>query len=104
MFSVLFSRLAFLSRGLLFRGTIEPGVCGYLRLEISPGLLRFLLLSLPWDRDRIVVVQLARDVVLKFSSVTNFQCYYYYYFFLRKISPELTSAANPPLFAEEDWP
>ena len=23
-------------------------------------------------------------------------------FFLRKISPELTSAANPPLFAEED--
>ena len=23
--------------------------------------------------------------------------------FLRKISPELT-AANPPLFAEEDWP
>ena len=26
------------------------------------------------------------------------------FFFLRKISPELTSAANPPLFAEEDWP
>ena len=25
-------------------------------------------------------------------------------FFLRKISPELTSATNPPLFAEEDWP
>ena len=25
-------------------------------------------------------------------------------FFLRKISPELTSASNPPLFAEEDWP
>ena len=24
--------------------------------------------------------------------------------FLRKISPELTSAANPPLFAEEYWP
>ena len=24
--------------------------------------------------------------------------------FLRKISPELTSAANPPLFAGEDWP
>ena len=24
-------------------------------------------------------------------------------FVLRKISPELTSAANPPLFAEEDW-
>ena len=28
---------------------------------------------------------------------------YCYTFFLRKISPELT-AANPPLFAEEDWP
>ena len=26
-----------------------------------------------------------------------------FFFFLRKISPELT-AANPPLFAEEDWP
>ena len=26
------------------------------------------------------------------------------FFFLRKISPELTSATNPPLFAEEDWP
>ena len=25
------------------------------------------------------------------------------FFFLRKISPELT-AANPPLFFEEDWP
>ena len=24
--------------------------------------------------------------------------------FLRKISPELTFATNPPLFAEEDWP
>ena len=26
-----------------------------------------------------------------------------FFFFLRKISPELTTA-NPPLFAEEDWP
>ena len=26
------------------------------------------------------------------------------FFFLRKISPGLASAANPPLFAEEDWP
>ena len=26
------------------------------------------------------------------------------FFFLRKISSELTSATNPPLFAEEDWP
>ena len=26
------------------------------------------------------------------------------FFFLRKISPELTYAANHSLFAEEDWP
>ena len=26
------------------------------------------------------------------------------FFFLRKIKPKLTSAANPSLFAEEDWP
>ena len=29
---------------------------------------------------------------------------FFFFFFLRKISPELTSAANPPLFAKEDWP
>ena len=27
-----------------------------------------------------------------------------HFFFLRKISPELPSAANPPLFAKQDWP
>ena len=27
-----------------------------------------------------------------------------FFFFLRKISPKLTFAADPPLFAEEDWP
>ena len=27
-----------------------------------------------------------------------------FFFFLRKISPELTSITNLPLFAEEDWP
>ena len=25
-------------------------------------------------------------------------------YFFKKIRPELTSAANPPLFAEQDWP
>ena len=29
-------------------------------------------------------------------------CILFFFFFWRKISPELT-AANPPLFAEEDW-
>ena len=28
----------------------------------------------------------------------------FYLFILSKISPELTFAANPLLFAEEDWP
>ena len=32
------------------------------------------------------------------------KCPLFSFLFLRKISPELTSAANPPLFAEEDWP
>ena len=27
-----------------------------------------------------------------------------FFFFLRKISPDLISATNPPHFAEEDWP
>ena len=41
----------------------------------------------------------------------NMSCYFFggvretnTFFFLRKISPELTFTANPPLFAEEDWP
>ena len=35
----------------------------------------------------------------------SFGCLFFlsFFFFLRKISPELTTA-NPPLFAEEDWP
>ena len=33
-----------------------------------------------------------------------FPCMLIFFFFLSKISPELTSTANPPLFAEEDWP
>ena len=37
--------------------------------------------------------------------VLGLSFYVFIYLFLRKISPELTSAANPPpLFAEEDWP
>ena len=35
-------------------------------------------------------------------SVSAMFCFVLF-FFLRKITPELT-AANPPLFAEEDWP
>ena len=37
------------------------------------------------------------------SSLFFYKWLFFSFFFLRKISPELTSA-NPPLFAEEDWP
>ena len=40
---------------------------------------------------------------LDYVRVFAFACGFIY-LFLRKISPELTFAANPPLFAEEDWP
>ena len=32
------------------------------------------------------------------------EVFFVFWDFLRKVSPELTSAINPPLFAEEDWP
>ena len=38
-----------------------------------------------------------------FSPMQPLASMCYFFFFWRKISPELT-AANPPLFAEEDWP
>ena len=40
---------------------------------------------------------------MKRSALVGNVTYFLKYFILRKISPELT-AANPPLFAEEDWP
>ena len=39
---------------------------------------------------------------LKSHLLTN--AFFFFFFLLKKISPELTSTANPPLFAEEDWP
>ena len=53
---------------------------------------------------------LCRQVKLRGSDYCTRRKYYSYststnhFFFWRKISPELTSAANPPLFAKEDWP
>ena len=43
---------------------------------------------------------------VRVCAVICFLIYIYIYiciFFLRRISPELTTA-NPPLFAEGDWP
>ena len=37
-----------------------------------------------------------------FSSISLLP--FYLFIFSRKISPQLTAAVNPPLFAEEDWP
>ena len=43
------------------------------------------------------------DHLFKFAFARILYCKNFS-FFLRKISPKLTSAANPPLLAEEDWP
>ena len=50
---------------------------------------------------------ISKEVVVTHSSRERgmFVDYTMIFFFLfKKISPELTSAANPPLFSEEDWP
>ena len=37
------------------------------------------------------------------ADVIQLRNFFFFFFFFGKISPELTMA-NPPLFAEEDWP
>ena len=49
-----------------------------------------------WFGVRVIMLALRNEL----GSKSFFVCF----LFLRKLSPELTSAANPPLFAEEDWP
>ena len=59
-----------------------------------------------WFYLSLLRIKVLRCTALAFER--NLVLLYIYLFilllFLRKISPELTSAANPPLFAEEDWP
>ena len=65
---------------------------------------------IPVDKNGLQLLDLTlSDHIIAFFSF--FVCskiylivigHYIYICFLRKISPELTSAANPPLFAEED--
>ena len=43
------------------------------------------------------------DVTPMTCGAATFSPFFFLFFCLRKISPELT-AANPPLFSEEDWP
>ena len=56
-----------------------------------------------WSWERALRVQRA---ALACSLVRDGSYWRVLFFFIfwRKISPELTSATNPPLFAEEDWP
>src|SRR3712207_3496904 len=54
--------------------------------------------------QKYIFAQSFRKSFLSNISLLASQQVQHSFFFLRKISPELTSAANPPLFAEEDWP
>ena len=44
------------------------------------------------------------SIYLESLAVMSFLFLFLFFLFFRKISPELRSVANPPLFAEEDWP
>ena len=44
------------------------------------------------------------NLLLNHATETTYAGFDAAFFFLRKLSPELTAAASPPLFAEEDWP
>ena len=66
--------------------------------------------SLPWYCPRNRQKSKGTHMFPMFYCFTwaefEFEVYFvlFCFFLLRKISPELTSAANSPLFAEEDWP
>ena len=49
------------------------------------------------------VLQVQKNALYHHPSTARAHKYWRVPVFLRKISPDLT-AANPPLFAEEDWP
>ena len=53
----------------------------------------------------LLAAQLLKKHRLTFRNPFSPSSIFFVFFcFLRQISPKLTSAANPPLFAEEDWP
>ena len=56
------------------------------------------------ERERESVWLIPVVHLIRWRMRTSFICELSFSFFLSKISPELTSAANPPLFAVEDWP
>ena len=52
----------------------------------------------------MLVAQGRQNVDCKWAWWDFFFLFCISFFFFRIISPELTSAANPPLFTKEDWP
>ena len=57
------------------------------------------------EYERYTIGSLVCISLLKWIlNIFFFFLFFSFFFFLRKISPELTSAGNPPLFVEEDWP
>ena len=52
----------------------------------------------------IFVVSAIQSILIPSNPVYSREEPCHIFLFLRKIIPELTSAANPPLFSEEDWP
>ena len=83
--------------------SLHPAVCeqGCLSSKLGPFSPSSCLTG---DRQILIVltcvsVEFGNLIIVSFSvNPCSF------FFFLRKIIPELTSVANPPLFAEEDWP
>ena len=54
--------------------------------------------------DKIAASQAHFSSTIKRKKESCCCCHHCLLFVLRKISPELTSTANPPLFAEKEWP
>ena len=70
---------------------------------IFPLYLSYLtLFILKWEMDLKWILSTISGYLLYNENLSPNSHLFIY--FLRKISPELTSAASPPLFAEEDWP
>ena len=59
---------------------------------------------LPGGKLLKVSLNWAKLIIIVKNSLVLFIHFIYLFIYLRKFSPELTSAANLPLFAEEDWP
>ena len=82
-----------------------------LKPSLADRLLSFLWLKFCWKQLYLTeglhssckVIKEPILLVREFDNSVLFGWFYNIFFFFRKIRPELTTA-NPPLFAEEDWP